>query len=93
MKIRKLTLALAVAFAFGAGSAHAATDIQWWHSMTGALGDRVNEIATKFNASQSDYKVVPVYKGAMRFDDRGCRRFRWARPRIFCRCSKSAPPP
>ncbi|MEK7361677.1 MAG: sn-glycerol-3-phosphate ABC transporter substrate-binding protein UgpB [Pseudomonadota bacterium] len=63
MKIKKLTLALAVAFAFGAGSAQAATDIQWWHSMTGALNDRVNDIANGFNASQKDYKVVPVYKG------------------------------
>ncbi len=63
MKIKKLTLALAAAFAFGAGSAQAATDIQWWHSMTGALNDRVNDIANGFNASQKDYKVVPVYKG------------------------------
>ena len=44
--------------------AQAQTEIQWWHSMTGALGDRVNDIANKFNASQKDYKVVPVYKGA-----------------------------
>ena len=63
MKIKKLCLALAAACAFGAGSAQAATELQWWHSMTGALGDRVNDIANKFNASQSDYKVVPVYKG------------------------------
>jgi sn-glycerol 3-phosphate transport system substrate-binding protein len=31
--------------------------------MTGKLGDKVNEIAQKFNASQSDYKVTPVFKG------------------------------
>ena len=47
-----------------ATSAQAQTEIQWWHSMTGALGDRVTEIATGFNASQSDYRVVPVYKGS-----------------------------
>ena len=63
MKIKKLCLALAAVCAFGAGSAQAATEIQWWHSMTGALHDRVNDIANKFNASQSDYKVVPVFKG------------------------------
>ncbi len=63
MKIKKLSAALAVACAFGVGSAQAATEIQWWHSMTGALGDRVNDIANGFNASQSDFKVVPVYKG------------------------------
>lgn len=46
-----------------APAAHAQTEIQWWHSMAGALGDKVNEIAQKFNASQSQYKVVPVFKG------------------------------
>jgi sn-glycerol 3-phosphate transport system substrate-binding protein len=56
-------LALAVAFAGFAASAQAVTEIQFWHSMTGKLGDKVNEIAQKFNASQTDYKVVPVYKG------------------------------
>lgn len=47
-----------------ATSAQAQTEVQWWHSMTGALGDRVTEIATGFNASQTDYRVVPVYKGS-----------------------------
>ncbi len=64
MKIKKLALALAVACAFAAAGAQAAPiEIQWWHSMTGALNDRVNDIANGFNASQSAYKVVPVYKG------------------------------
>ncbi|VVD61125.1 glycerol-3-phosphate ABC transporter substrate-binding protein [Pandoraea capi] len=44
-------------------SALAATEIQFWHSMESALGDRVNQIAADFNASQSDYKIVPIYKG------------------------------
>ncbi|MEP7157006.1 MAG: sn-glycerol-3-phosphate ABC transporter substrate-binding protein UgpB [Betaproteobacteria bacterium] len=44
--------------------AQAQTEIQMWHSMTGALGDKVAEITTKFNASQTEYKVVPVYKGS-----------------------------
>ncbi len=43
--------------------AYAATELQWWHAMTGANNDRVNKIAEGFNASQPDYKVVPVYKG------------------------------
>jgi sn-glycerol 3-phosphate transport system substrate-binding protein len=46
-----------------AAQALAVTEIQWWHSMTGKLNDKVNEIADKFNASQKDWKVVPVYKG------------------------------
>jgi sn-glycerol 3-phosphate transport system substrate-binding protein len=55
--------AAALAAALAATPAFAVTEIQWWHSMTGALDSRVNEIANKFNASQADYKVVPVYKG------------------------------
>src|SRR5678810_585138 len=52
-----------VVFLLCSASAHAQTEIQWWHSMGGALGERVNELAGKFNASQKDYKVVPAYKG------------------------------
>lgn len=46
-----------------AGSASAAEEIQWWHAMGGALGERVNEIADNYNRSQTDYKLVPVFKG------------------------------
>jgi sn-glycerol 3-phosphate transport system substrate-binding protein len=56
--------AIALALALPATSAFAQSEIQWWHSMTGALGDKVNDLATKFNASQKDYKIVPVYKGS-----------------------------
>src|SRR5580658_9164702 len=40
-----------------------AIELQWWHAMTSANNDRVNKIADGFNATQSDYKVVPSYKG------------------------------
>ena len=60
---RALPALTALLLALPATSAFAQSEIQWWHSMTGALGDKVNELATKFNASQKDYKVVPVYKG------------------------------
>lgn len=43
--------------------AHAATEIQWWHAMTGPLNDKVNAMANAFNASQSEYQIVPVFKG------------------------------
>lgn len=39
------------------------TEIQWWHAMGGTLGEDVNKIADDFNKTQSDYKIVPVYKG------------------------------
>ena len=52
--------------------AHAQVEIQWWHSMGGALGEWVNDLAKGFNESQKDYKVVPVFKGSYRrVDDRG----------------------
>ena len=55
--------ALAAALFGFALSASAQTEIQFWHSMTGALGDRVTDLAKRFNDSQKDYKVVPVFKG------------------------------
>ena len=55
--------AVAVALFGVAVSASAQTELQFWHSMTGALGDRVTDLAKRFNDSQKDYKVVPVFKG------------------------------
>src|SRR6188508_717052 len=63
MKFTKLAATLA-AVLLCASQAHAQTEIQWWHSMTGANNTGVNELAAKFNASQSEYKVVPVFKGS-----------------------------
>jgi sn-glycerol 3-phosphate transport system substrate-binding protein len=62
MHFKHLVVALAAAGLYSSG-AQAQTEIQWWHSMTGALNDRVNDIANGFNSSQKDYKVVPIYKG------------------------------
>src|SRR5580700_454586 len=54
----------AVTVAIGFSSpASAATEIMWWHAMSGELGRQVEKLAADFNASQSDYKVVPTYKG------------------------------
>jgi sn-glycerol 3-phosphate transport system substrate-binding protein len=58
----KMTLA-AVALAASSLTAQAQTEIQWWHSMSGALGDWVGDIAKDFNGKQTDYKIVPVFKG------------------------------
>ncbi|HWW49204.1 MAG TPA: sn-glycerol-3-phosphate ABC transporter substrate-binding protein UgpB [Xanthobacteraceae bacterium] len=44
-------------------SAQAATEIQWWHAMTGGNNEVVVKLAEAFNASQTDYKVIPTYKG------------------------------
>ena len=55
--------AVAVVATLFAGAANAQTQIEWWHSMGGALGERVNGLASQFNASQNDYRVVATYKG------------------------------
>ena len=62
MRIKILATAAAVAAAFAA-PAQAQVEIQWWHSMGGALGEALNGLANKFNASQKEYKVMPTFKG------------------------------
>jgi sn-glycerol 3-phosphate transport system substrate-binding protein len=44
--------------------AFAVTDVIWWHAMSGQLGRQVEKLAADFNASQSDYRVIPGYKGS-----------------------------
>ncbi len=63
MRLKALAATLFTAGILGAPTAFAQTEIQWWHSMGGALGEALNGLATKFNASQQEYKVIPVYKG------------------------------
>ncbi len=65
MKSIMLAAALAVATAaLCRGAAGDPVELQWWHAMTAVNNERVNKIATDFNASQTDYKVVPVFKGS-----------------------------
>jgi len=61
--LRSISLAIALG-TLGTGSALAQTEIQWWHSMGGALGEWVNDLAKDFNASQKEYKIVPTFKGS-----------------------------
>jgi sn-glycerol 3-phosphate transport system substrate-binding protein len=62
MKLRFSAIALASSFL--TAPAWAQTEIQWWHSMGGALGEWVNDLAKDFNTSQKDYKIVPTFKGS-----------------------------
>jgi sn-glycerol 3-phosphate transport system substrate-binding protein len=65
MKPTILAAAFAAAVAVMPGPAAAEPiELQWWHAMTAVNGERVNKIAADFNAMQSDYKVVPVFKGS-----------------------------
>jgi sn-glycerol 3-phosphate transport system substrate-binding protein len=64
MRFSRLALAVAATGVFGITTAQAATEIQFWHSMEGALGDRVNAIVADFNKANPDYVVKAVYKGS-----------------------------
>ncbi|MBC7938424.1 MAG: sn-glycerol-3-phosphate ABC transporter substrate-binding protein, partial [Chitinophagaceae bacterium] len=62
MKLQALA-PIAAAVVLTALPAQAQVEIAWWHSMGGALGEWVNDLAKDFNAKQTDYKVTPVFKG------------------------------
>jgi sn-glycerol 3-phosphate transport system substrate-binding protein len=60
----RFSVFVAVAIALVAASpAHAVTEIAWWHAMSGQLGRQLEKLAADFNATQSDYRIVPSYKG------------------------------
>jgi sn-glycerol 3-phosphate transport system substrate-binding protein len=61
--IKFVQLAAVTAAAAFATPAFAVTEINWWHAMSGQLGRQVEKLAADFNASQSEYRVVPTYKG------------------------------
>lgn len=63
IKKKLLTVAAALVASSFSLSALAVTEVQWWHAMGGTNGERVNKIANDFNASQSEYNVIPSYKG------------------------------
>lgn len=61
--MRKSRLFVALLGMSIASATFATTEIEWWHAMGGANGDKVNKIAAAFNASQDEFEVKPVYKG------------------------------
>ncbi|MCP3393149.1 sn-glycerol-3-phosphate ABC transporter substrate-binding protein UgpB [Bradyrhizobium sp. CCGB12] len=61
--LRLLPVLAAVAALTFISKAQAATEIAWWHAMSGELGRQLDKLAADFNASQSDYRIVPAYKG------------------------------
>jgi sn-glycerol 3-phosphate transport system substrate-binding protein len=55
---------LAAAITLAAASpAYAVTEIAWWHAMSGQLGRQLEKLAADFNAAQSEYRIMPSYKG------------------------------
>ena len=59
---KKLTIS-ALAMTMAMGSAHATTTVNWWHAMGGELGELLEDVATSFNESQDQYRVVPSFRG------------------------------
>ena len=64
MSARGLAAGIAVLLLLSSiGPARAAVEIQWWHAMQNELKRLLEQLATDFNGTQSEYKVVPVAKG------------------------------
>jgi sn-glycerol 3-phosphate transport system substrate-binding protein len=65
--MRQLTLGcyalVMAATVLAAAPARAVVEVQWWHAMSGQLGRQVDKVAADFNATQSGYRIVPIYKG------------------------------
>jgi len=63
--MRRLIVALLAVLGVGLTTlpSRAAVEIQWWHGLAGALGEWIDDLARGFNESQSDYVIVPVFKG------------------------------
>ncbi|HWK65134.1 MAG TPA: sn-glycerol-3-phosphate ABC transporter substrate-binding protein UgpB [Rhizobiaceae bacterium] len=62
MKIQGFAAGIALTL-LSTTASYAVTEISWWHAMTGANNEVVERLSKEFNESQSDYKVVPVFKG------------------------------
>ena len=43
--------------------AKAATDLQFWFGVSGANAEVIQSLAREFNATQAEFRVVPVFKG------------------------------
>mgnify|MGYP006270158171 CR=1 FL=1 len=66
--LRHTLLAAVAAFAL-TGPAAAQDDritIRWWHAMSGGLGDALEEIVARFNASQDRWVIEETFKGRYR---------------------------
>src|SRR5215469_8198180 len=62
--MKKMLLALALILGAATAAQADPIELQWWHAMTSVNADRINKIASDFNAAQTDYKVTPVFKGS-----------------------------
>ena len=61
--VRAAALASWVLLALSAGRSWAATDVEFWHAMSGELGHELDRLVGDFNRSQPDYRIVATNKG------------------------------
>lgn len=64
MRLRIIAIGVAVLILGIARPAAAMTEIQLWHAMPGELGRQLDKLVADYNASQSDYRILPVFKGS-----------------------------
>lgn len=63
MIYRSLLASSALALGLAGTAAQAQVTVNWWHAMGGELGELLEGVAEAFNESQSDFRVVPSYRG------------------------------
>src|SRR5271157_2194570 len=65
MSLRRALIAAGLGLVSLVSQAWAApTEIQLWHAMPGELGRQLERIVANFNASQTKYRIIPVFKGS-----------------------------
>ena len=63
MKTKLLKVLAVAGLTVSTVAAHAATELTFWHAMSGRNGEVVDMIVDQFNKSQSEYKLTAVNKG------------------------------
>ncbi|WP_186646235.1 sn-glycerol-3-phosphate ABC transporter substrate-binding protein UgpB [Fluviispira vulneris] len=60
MKFKSLSSLILISYI---SPAFSATDIQFWHGLSGQAAEVIGNLATEFNKSQNEYKVTAIRKG------------------------------
>ncbi|NLJ75462.1 MAG: ABC transporter substrate-binding protein [Firmicutes bacterium] len=63
MRVNKLILLTLVFCLAVSGQVLAKTEVTFWHAMSSALGETVNELVAEFNAQNPDIHVEAIYQG------------------------------
>ncbi|HBG02626.1 MAG TPA: sn-glycerol-3-phosphate ABC transporter substrate-binding protein, partial [Firmicutes bacterium] len=58
-----IILIVLAAMLVGSGLASARTQIDFWFSLSGQLGDKVEQLVKSFNESQDEFEVVAFFRG------------------------------